>query len=539
MTDPPRPRRRLGSLYPWPAGLGVALFLSFVFHCQAVVGLTLLKLWEKEHEPVPEASGEPVSVEVRYSDEEPEEPSSESPTQDRRRARTEATEDNSEPVREVEVAAAAAPAPVPPTDARNRTVVEQRSRNPEAEAPPDARFLAQENSRVEEETVAEVTNSHVDQAQPELGAMLERSERPEEGNADEDTPADLREAEGSDARTVTPDEAQAERPRESDERPPPVAAREQNPAVREGGGGGGTGDEGGRAPEAGGGEERYLTIDDGHGTFRVARQGGDGRGPGQGTPSPGRGRGDRGAGTGRRLGDGRLRALGIGRGEGPPGPDLRLSWSTLRDVYGEETLRREREARLEERRSRRRGSSQAREWREFRAAIENYVPNVRPGNQTALNAAASPFANYIAGVHRRIHREFAHGFLRRLPGGATSPFADRTLNSKLEIILNRDGTVHRVGVVKPSGFLLFDQGAFRSVMRGQPYPEPPASILSGDGRVYIHWGFYRNERQCGTFNAEPYILPNPPGGSRRSGPLSDDLSPGGLVPAGSQPTWGQ
>jgi hypothetical protein len=31
-------------------------------------------------------------------------------------------------------------------------------------------------------------------------------------------------------------------------------------------------------------------------------------------------------------------------------------------------------------------------------------------------------------------------------------------------------------------------------------------IRSPDGRAYVHWGFYRNNRQCGTFNATPFIL---------------------------------
>ena len=47
--------------------------------------------------------------------------------------------------------------------------------------------------------------------------------------------------------------------------------------------------------------------------------------------------------------------------------------------------------------------------------------------------------------------------------------------------------------------------------------------MSGDGRVYVHWDFYNNERQCGTFNAEPYILPMP---DRKTppapGPLHDN-----------------
>ena len=35
--------------------------------------------------------------------------------------------------------------------------------------------------------------------------------------------------------------------------------------------------------------------------------------------------------------------------------------------------------------------------------------------------------------------------------------------------------------------LAFDHGAFSAVMRGQPYPEAPSQILSGDGQETERW----------------------------------------------------
>jgi TonB family protein len=79
--------------------------------------------------------------------------------------------------------------------------------------------------------------------------------------------------------------------------------------------------------------------------------------------------------------------------------------------------------------------------------------------------------------------------------------------TRLEIVIKQDGTLHRVGVVRTSGFLPFDHGAWNAVNLAAPFSEPPKKILSGDGRVYVHWDFHRNDRQCGTFNAQPFILP--------------------------------
>jgi len=562
-------RRRI--LTPAVGIFAAALLLSALVHLQGYLGLGFIKelmdrtravqaepSWlELEVGGAPSetaAEAEPAEAEATDPAEPGEAVALDEPRRrpERRRAPArpeEEVEEEPEPEPETVVARAV---PAPPPEAMNKQAIQQRSRDPSVEPPPDSRFIADESNRVEEETVARLRNFQRDDAEQSAGQQS-ASEAAELGNDDEEEIADARDMEGSDVRTPTEREASARRPREADDTPPPnVPARGdtgRTGAASSAGGGSAVastgGDEGGAAA-SGGGEPapRVLEVNDGHGTFVIAlrpeRPEGVGAGQGGGEARTGIGTGTAGEGArAGRPGRGRRGERGLGRGRSDNGPDLRVSWAQLEEIYSPEQLQEERERWLEERRSRLRGSNRNRQWREFRAAIENFVPNVRPGNQTALNAAASPFAGYIAGIHRRIHREYAHRFLRSLPAGGTSPFADRTLVAKLEIILNRDGSVHRIGMVRTSGFLPFDYGAFRAVMRAQPYPEPPRSILSGDGRVYLHWGFYRNERQCGTFNAEPFILPNPPGTPRRGGgPLSDELEQGGIVPRNAEPTWG-
>ena len=47
----------------------------------------------------------------------------------------------------------------------------------------------------------------------------------------------------------------------------------------------------------------------------------------------------------------------------------------------------------------------------MQAALENFIPEVKPGNQTALNTRAAPFAAYIARMHRSIHKLWGFGEL--------------------------------------------------------------------------------------------------------------------------------
>ncbi len=376
--------------------------------------------------------------------------------------------------------------------------VQQHSTNPDVKPPDNPQFVAEENNRVEEETVARIRNMVRDDQTPSPGRQQKPSDTlQEEGNAREQDIAEARNKQGSDARKVTEEEARRQRPDKAIKADPIKAERVSRAAPNAKR----ADTSGQRASEA---ADDTITITDASGTFSIRRPSHAGQGGGE---RP--------------------------KGQGPGGE---MAWSQFEGAVGSEKLAEDRRAYLAERKSSQRGISREKSWNEFRAAIENYAPGVKPGATTALNAAASPFATYIAAVHRRIHQEFADRFLRSLPIGG-SPYQDDTLMTKLEIVLNRDGSVYRVGVVRSSGLLPFDFGAFNSVLRGQPYPQAPSSILSGDGRVYIHWGFYRNQRQCGTFNAEPYILPNPRGTPARKDGLTDAPDWDTVVPADARPSW--
>ncbi|MEM1415701.1 MAG: TonB C-terminal domain-containing protein [Myxococcota bacterium] len=428
----------------------------------------------------------------------------------------------------------------PQPEEQERTSVEQVPTNPDVEPPPDARFQAEQSNRVEQETLARVRNLVEQSRSPQAGAELEPSPSPEEGNADDRLSRDVRDMEGSTSRRATPEEGVMDRPRRTSSAPLPDEIARGAASRREG--------ErpdpeqaraGARARDAQGGDTvpETLTVNDGEGAFvvRVPNEEGAGGGAGGGERQDAR-RARAGSGSRRRGGPSEG---GAGRGQGEVGPDLRVSWRQFEEVVGEETLREERERFVEERTSRVRGGRHRQSWARFQAALENYEYNVAPGNQTALNAAADPFATFEARVHRRIHPNFVEGFLRGLPAGASSPFNDMTLKTKLEIVFNRDGTLAELNFVSRSGFTPFDFGAWNAVMRGQPYPAPPEAILSGDGRVYIHWAFYRNHRQCGTFNAQPYILPGGGGGGGRGpGPGQVDPGPSDALPPPAPPRPG-
>lgn len=383
------------------------------------------------------------------------------------------------------------PTPPPPQQINEAQSVTQKSDDPSVPPPENPKFVAEENRRVLEETVAEARNLVRDDPEQQPNAAESASEEPKPGNAAETDAAHFEEHKSDDheasrmagasqpptgARETAAEHDHAHGEQAQEAQAQQMAQAEQQAARAE-------------LPQ----QVEEIRINDGSGTFVIRRV----------QPLDGQQREQRASRNGAAGREGKA-------GQAATAPNLRLSFSQYEDTFGEGAVQDERERYAEQRKSRVAGQSREVVWKKFRGAIENYLPKVRPGNQTALNTAASPFAAYLAGVHRQIHEHFAMQFLSGLPL-AGSPLSDPSLVTTLEIVINGDGTLETVGVARSSGFLPFDYGAFSSVTKAAPFPPPPSKILSGDGRVYFHWAFYRNERQCGTFNARPFILPNPDG----------------------------
>jgi TonB family protein len=226
--------------------------------------------------------------------------------------------------------------------------------------------------------------------------------------------------------------------------------------------------------------------------------------------------------------------FGLGARSAPGQMNFNLNQQAVAQIVGHDQLRRDRESDGERRRSEHRGSWMASNFERWRSSIENYLPSVRDGNQTALNTAAVPFGTYLNLMHNRIHPIFAESassspaFLESLDAlPANSPLNDRTLVTRLEIVLTKDGQLKRMGVVRTSGITAFDIAALDSVNRAAPFGPAPAAIVSPDGNVYLHWEFHRDEvYACSTMNARPYILKGTP-----TGPGQPSPAPPGAPPA--------
>jgi TonB family protein len=168
-----------------------------------------------------------------------------------------------------------------------------------------------------------------------------------------------------------------------------------------------------------------------------------------------------------------------------------------------------------------------------RAALENFIPEVKPGNTTALNTRAAPFAAYIARMHRSIHKLWGFGQIEDWDEkSSSSPFNNMNLMTNLELVLNRDGTVEKVTVVQSSGYLPYDAAAIDVAYTAGPYPDPPKAIRSPNGKIYVHWRFYRDDRQCATSGVDYFILDD---GKRPVDDPDERPSTGSAAPGAPRP----
>lgn len=427
------------------------------------------------------------------------------------------------------VAPIAKPPPPPPLPEMDHRIAVRQNVKKDQEDNPNAHRIADDANHAEEETVARIRSHDQDDPTPSPGTH--RGPKGDPGNSDHDKVADSEDKKGDDKHA--PGEAKPSATDAEHDHPAPPAAAAAHDPPKGGVGGRGAGPKAAAiepSPSPGGAgpaSPEVVSGDRGSYTLDPANPGGDGKS--------------------RRAGKKRIvsafdtpvhpNATGFNKG----GP-FDLPSDAFEKAVGKDQLKAERAADGAARRSAHRGSWETNKFERWRAAIENYEPTVKTGNQTALNAARVPFATYINSIHNRLHPIFGEEFLTALDGLPKShPLQNMNLVTHIEIVLSKDqGRILRMGVTRASGVTAFDVVALNSINRSQPFGKAPEAIVSPDGNVYLHWEFHRDPFDaCTTRNARPFLLkaapptaPEPlkPPKRPESGSPADDRAPGVPVP---------
>lgn len=382
--------------------------------------------------------------------------------------------------------------PVPPPALPNGRIAIQNdpSLDPNQKDQPNASRIADHANTTEQETQAALRSYDQNASKPTGGGAPHSGSTETPGNSDEEKRGHSLHSKGEAA------------PRAGSEQGPehePAAVARSTLLPERPSGRVATPKEQATLPSVGGqGERMPNAVSSEHGSYSIDPDGGDGR-------------------TRAEARAGRRERRGVGALEGmilPGQLPTRFSVDAygLQAALGAPQLRAEAEVARNTRLNRHRGTSRGLDFQKYRAAIENYVPQVKEGNQTSLNAARVPFAAYINRMHNQIHPIFAEGFLASLDENPDPRLQDLTLVTHLEIILEgATGKLVTVGIVRPSGVTALEVAALHSIEKAAPFGMAPDAIWSPDGRVYLHWEFYRNPFfACTSQFAHPYMLKGSP-----------------------------
>jgi TonB family protein len=402
-----------------------------------------------------------------------------------------------------EVAKVEPPKPKKPKPVERHKMVEvDDEKNVVEEPPPDVNYLSDKNRKVAEETVARDRNLEKTEKGKQQ-ASAQSNEESKEAGGKEDKVAQTEDSEASKLNAKRDKIASVHRGKSDHAEGIKVGDKGER-------GEGGKGGEGGQGGQGGSGGENgtpgALSMRDAKGIGMKS----DAPSP---TPAP--------AGVpddspivassqnpgGKEGLAGDAGSRGRAGKAGKKGPKLDLNQQDYTRIVGQDKA--DEEVAIAARKKSSRKGKWDKKLAKIQSTLETFTPEVKPGNQTALGTRRDPFAVYIARMHNRIHEVWGFGFLADLDRKAQSnPMNDRTLEVTMEIVVAPDGDVSKVTIVKPSGVLTFDVAAVDTVMSLGPYEQTPKEIRSGDGNVYLHWTFHRDDRMCTPYFADPFILDN-------------------------------
>jgi len=132
----------------------------------------------------------------------------------------------------------------------------------------------------------------------------------------------------------------------------------------------------------------------------------------------------------------------------------------------------------------------------------DYLPGVRQGDITMLNAKADRFAPFVRRVGLRVFQSFSMEFKQEIYAGTVPPGRD---NVEIEAVMTRDGKRVDVFLRQHSGNLSSDRTLLGTMTDQIFFDEnPPAEAVAADGRIHFIFAL----------DAQVYY---PGGGGRRGG----------------------
>lgn len=144
----------------------------------------------------------------------------------------------------------------------------------------------------------------------------------------------------------------------------------------------------------------------------------------------------------------------------------------------------------------RRPMTQSQPSSEPRSMTDDYLPDVKSGLDTSLNTREFKYYSYFERIKDRLRMFWEPELKERVQKlyhrGVELPDSD--VITKLAIMLNKNGEISKISIIKNSGFIELDEAAIKAFERASPFPNPPSGMVEKDGVVHLTWSFVLQTR---------------------------------------------
>ena len=120
----------------------------------------------------------------------------------------------------------------------------------------------------------------------------------------------------------------------------------------------------------------------------------------------------------------------------------------------------------------------------YRGAPNNDLIDRRVADRLALNTQKIQFASYLNRI-RRLVNFYWNQNLQNLPASAQARLNRPSYETLVHVILDDAGALESIEVSRSSGSKPLDSAVVRAFQIAGPFPNPPAQLVSVDGRVYL------------------------------------------------------
>lgn len=115
-------------------------------------------------------------------------------------------------------------------------------------------------------------------------------------------------------------------------------------------------------------------------------------------------------------------------------------------------------------------------------APQNDLLDEALGSEVALNARKLVYAAYINRIRRLVNYYWKQNISNMPPSVRLTKPRYRTV---VKAVLDRDGALELIEITTPSGEPVVDDCLVRAFRLAGPFPNPPATLIKSDGRVYL------------------------------------------------------